>query len=253
MRDRIVIFDWKGYFAHFRQFDANSSSLSHSIPPPTAIAGMVAGMLGMERDTYYEELNRENLQIAVQVKSTPRKIMQTINYIFVKNPTELNMASKHTQIPFELVVSEAFPRAPLHYRIYLHFADVSLAGKLLQVLQQKRLKYLPYLGSAPFCSWIDWAGMPDAVEELATDQPLVIDSTTDLQAVEMRTLSLEPIDDKPPAIFREHMRREFLPGREPGPVIDVLWEKNRQKIKAKFKQPVYRLKIGDEIWQICFC
>ncbi|MDQ7065401.1 MAG: CRISPR-associated protein Cas5 [candidate division KSB1 bacterium] len=253
MRERIVIFDWKGFFAHFRQFDANSSSLSHSIPPPTAISGMVAGLLGMERDTYYAELNRENLQIAVQLKSTPRKIMQTINYIFAKSPTELNQASKHTQIPFELVVSDRFPKAPLHYRIYLRFADETLAKTFLQTLQNRQLKYLPYLGSAPFGSWIDWAGHPDEVEELATDRPLIIDSTTDLQSVEMRTLSLEPIDGKTPAIFREHMRREFLPGREPGPMIDIIWEKNRQKIKAQFKQPVYRLKIGEEIRQICFC
>lgn len=253
MKEQLVIFDWKGYFAHFRQFDSNSSSLSYSIPPPTAISGMVAGLLGMERDTYYSELNRENLQLAVQLKSTPRKIMQTMNYIFAKSPSDLNMAAKHTQIPFELVVSESFPRAPLHYRIYLKFREASLAKRLFQTLEQKRMRYLPYMGSAPFASWIDWAAQPEDVDEMMTEQPVIIDSTADLESIEMRTLSLEPIDGKPPAIFREHMRREFLPGREPGRMVDILWEKNRHKIQARFKVPVYRIKIGQDLAHVCFC
>jgi len=63
---------WKGMFAHFRQFDANSSSLSYSFPPPTVITGMIAGLFGIERDEYYKLFGKRFLELTVQLLTPPR-------------------------------------------------------------------------------------------------------------------------------------------------------------------------------------
>lgn len=254
MEARILAFDWKGYMAHFRQFDANSSSLSYSFPPPTVVCGMLAGLIGLEKDTYYEQFSREKLQIAVQIVTPPRKIVQTLNYIFAKSPGDLNMSGEnlHTQIPAELLIAQAFPGQPLHYRVFLKIVEPTLAGAIEEALSRSYYRYLPYLGSAPFTSWLEWIGAPQKVEEIAVAEPVVVDTVAPLAAIGLRSLKLDAINGVLPAIYREHVRREFLPGREPGEVIDVIWERNRGKIKAQFTEPIFRLSYGEEAYQVSF-
>jgi CRISPR-associated protein Cas5h len=254
MNSHFLAFDWKGFMAHFRQFDANSSALSYSFPPPTVVAGMLAGVLGIEKDEYYERFNRSNLQIAVQIVTPPRKLVQTLNYIYAKSANDLNMSGEnlHTQIPAELLVAPSFPQAPLHYRIFLKTAETALAGELEEALQQSKFRYLPYLGSAPFTCWIEWLGMPEGSDEIVSAEPAIVNTVVPLAAIELRSLRMEPLDGILPAFFREHVRREFLPGREPGEVIDVVWERNRGKIKAQFKEPVYRLQLDQQIYHVVF-
>jgi len=253
MKEQFIIFDWKGVMAHFRQFDANSSSLSYSFPPPTVIMGMTAGLLGMQRDQYYDILGPENLKIGVQILRPPRKIMQTMNYIFAKSPNDLNMSGDnlHTQIPVELVVSESFPNDWLHYRIFLQVHDETLGEFISTAITDRKFKYPPFFGSAPFTSWIEPVGTPEQVEVVEADS-VTVDSVVDLNAVELPSLSLEPIDDKPPAFFKEHMRRAFLPGREPGVLVDVIWERNRGKIRAAFSKPVYKFMLSGQTVNISF-
>ncbi|MDZ7361955.1 MAG: type I-B CRISPR-associated protein Cas5b [candidate division KSB1 bacterium] len=254
MNSHFLAFDWKGFMAHFRQFDANSSALSYSFPPPTVVAGMLAGVLGIEKDEYYERFNRSNLQIAVQIVTPPRKLVQTLNYIFAKSANDLNMSGDnlHTQIPAELLVAPTFPQAPLHYRIFVKTAEAKLAGELEEALRQPKFRYLPYLGSAPFTSWIEWLGVPETIQQLASTEPAIVDTVAPLAALELRSLRMEALDGILPAFFREHVRRDFLPGREPGEVIDVVWERNRGRIKAQFKEPVYRWQLNQQTFHVVF-
>ena len=254
MTHNIVIFDWKGMFAHFRQFDANSSSLSYSFPPPTVITGMIAGLFGIERDEYYKLFGKRFLELTVQLLTPPRKIMQTVNYIYATQASHLNMSAPnvHTQIPMEFVISPHFPHEPVTYRIFLKFTDGEFGQELEKVITQKLMKYLPYFGSAPFTSWIEWLGAPEEIEVFESDKPLKVDSVVPITAISSDSLSLNLTADSPPAYFREHMRREFKPGREPGEIIDLIWERNHSKIQAAFNSPIYRLKLHGEDLNIIF-
>ena len=62
---KLLIFDIIGKFAHFRKYYSNSSALSFGAPPRTTICGMVAAILGMEKDSYYSIMNLEKCKIAV--------------------------------------------------------------------------------------------------------------------------------------------------------------------------------------------
>lgn len=254
MAHNIVAFNWKGMFAHFRQFDANSSSLSYSFPPPTVITGMIAGLFGIERDEYYKLFSKKFLKLTVQIVTPPRKIMQTVNYIYATQPGHLNMSASnvHTQIPMEFVVSPRFPDEPMTYRIFLKFDDGEFGRELEKVITKNQMKYLPYFGSAPFSSWIEWLGVPQKVEVLKSEEPIQVNSVVPVDVIVPNSLALDFNEEVPPAYFREHMRREFAPGREPGPLINLLWEKNRSKIRAVFKAPVHYLKLHGEDLQVIF-
>ncbi len=63
---KITVFDLYGKFAHFRKFYTNSSSLTYLIPPRTTIEGIIAALLGYERDSYYDVLSVDKLNIAVK-------------------------------------------------------------------------------------------------------------------------------------------------------------------------------------------
>lgn len=147
----LVIFDLVGAFAMFRKFYTNSSSLSYPFPPRSTIAGLVAGLLGYERDTYSEDLSLENCDIAVSVRVPVRRVMQTVNYVM----TEGNVWARNTggfdgsaggiQTPVEWVFP-ALGERELRYRIYLTHRDGSLVERLDSALRTGSWVYPPYLG-----------------------------------------------------------------------------------------------------------
>ncbi|HPG41106.1 MAG TPA: CRISPR-associated protein Cas5 [bacterium] len=250
--DNFLVFDWKGFFAHFRQFESNSSSLSYTFPPPTAISGMLAGLTGIQKDKYYSIYLPDKIRFGVQILADPKKIMQTCNYIYAKSPGDLNMSGDnlHTQIPVELVVSSSFPNDVLHYRIFLKISDDNLYDSLYKTITNYSFQYLPYLGSAPFTSWLEWPGDLKLLDKLEGN--IISDTTVNLNLIDKKSTSLEKIDDKPPAFFVEHMRYYFKENREPGQIVDVIWERNRQKIKSSFNEPVFKFQLEKQVINVSF-
>jgi CRISPR-associated protein Cas5h len=87
----LIIFDLAGAYGMFRKFYTNSSSLSYPFPPRTTIAGLIAGIMGYERDSYAEELGLDRCRIAVSVRVPVRRTMQRVNYVM----TEGNVWAKN--------------------------------------------------------------------------------------------------------------------------------------------------------------
>ena len=66
---KIFSFHLRGKMAHFRKYYSNSSALSYFIPPRTTVVGILAGLLGRERDTYYNEFSLKKCNIALAIQS----------------------------------------------------------------------------------------------------------------------------------------------------------------------------------------
>jgi len=81
----VITFDVCGKFAHFRKFYSNSSALTHFVPPRTTIIGIIAGILGIERDTYYEEFSLANCDIGVRLLTRVKKSIQKLKYLKVEH------------------------------------------------------------------------------------------------------------------------------------------------------------------------
>lgn len=143
MVNKIVIFDLVGSLGHFRRFYTNSSSLTYTFPPRTAVVGLIAGILGYERDTYYELFNTQNCRIAVSIKEPVRKLVQTVNYIMTKSIKDVTGSAGHTQIPIEFLLPT---KDVLRYRVYFYHRDEEIFNSFLDNLQSGYFEYPAYLG-----------------------------------------------------------------------------------------------------------
>jgi CRISPR-associated protein Cas5h len=56
---KVLVFDVWGEFGHFRKHYTTTSPLTYSIPPRTAIAGMIAAIEGFGKDEYLQYFSKE--------------------------------------------------------------------------------------------------------------------------------------------------------------------------------------------------
>ena len=111
----VIRFKISGAMAHFRKFYTNSSSLSYPFPPRTTVAGIIAAILGIERDVYYDLLSMEKARIGLALKSSYRSIMQTINF-----PTTKKGEKGRTQIPTELILPSNGEKKLVYEIVFSH-------------------------------------------------------------------------------------------------------------------------------------
>ncbi len=159
---KVISFHLKGKMAHFRKFYSNSSALSYFIPPRTTICGIVAGLLGRNRDEYYEEFSIKNCNIAVASCSSIKKAIQKMNFLMIKSNNDLNgFQEHHSQTPMELIIPQNIRNDYLDYKIWIHHRDEKVMNEIMELITGidigcYRTKGISVaLGSAFNLGWID--------------------------------------------------------------------------------------------------
>jgi len=234
----ILIFDLKGCLAHFRKYFTNSSSLSYTFPPRTVITGLVAGLLGEERDTYYEKLNDSHCKIALSLKTPVRKIMQTMNYINAKNYSADVLISDnpnfgHVQIPLEILCP--VDDAEISYRIYITCESVH--KKLKERLENNLFVYPPYLGITEFLGEIEYIS-EGTINEIPLEKPVKLSCVCRKSAIVDRGLKFE---DAAAQYLIEKMPADFSGKREVTRYEEYIFEKKGKAIVASLKEPAYQV------------
>lgn len=133
----VYCYDLCGTMAHFRRRSTNTSALTHIIPYRTVLAGITANLLGVAGDQYYSLFSCNNLDIAVSCLTPPRKMVQTLNYLKVTEPNEVNGSNEafHTQVQMEFLLPTP-PDVYLVYRIWLHPKGDFLNGPVMERLKE---------------------------------------------------------------------------------------------------------------------
>lgn len=238
---KVLIFDLIGKMAHFRKYYTNSSSLSYYFPPRTTINGLIAGIIGLKRDTYYEIFSKDKAFVSVAIKSKLRKIMQVVNYIWAENPKQLNLsAGQHTQIPVEIVLPEDL-NSMIVYRIFFYHINQDLLNQLLERVKNKRFVYPPYLGISEFLANIEYV---DFIEpEIEITKNIRLNSVLNLDYLKNGELIKSEnklyIKEKMPYDFNKHR----VLSEEPK---DFLIELNDQIIEFKVENDLKVLNLKDE-------
>ncbi|QTA37932.1 type I-B CRISPR-associated protein Cas5 [Thermosipho ferrireducens] len=157
--NRALIFDVIGKAAHFRKFYTNSSSLSYYFPPKTVLAGMIAGMVGLERDSYYD-LFDEKAFLAVEIRTPLRKKINVVSYLKIIGNSnkieEFRGFSDRTQVPVEFVFPKS--KSNIVYRVYFYHEDERLFNSLKSRLKGKKYIYPPYMGITELPAKIEYVG-----------------------------------------------------------------------------------------------
>lgn len=159
---KVISFHLKGKMAHFRKFYSNSSALSYFIPPRTTICGIIAGLLGRNKDEYYEEFSIKNCNIAVASCSPIKKTIQKMNFLMIKSNNDLNGSQEHhSQTPMELIIPQNIRNDHLDYKVWLHHKDEKVMNEITELIAGLDIGYYRTrgisvaLGSAFNLGWID--------------------------------------------------------------------------------------------------
>lgn len=238
-----LVFDIEGKFAHFRKIYTNSSSMSYIVPPRTTIAGMIAGILGRERDSYYEEFSSDKLHISVKVESKIYSIMQTLNYIKATSPTAIFRPRDHTQIPFEALTSNG----NIRYRVYVACDNESLFEELESRLTNERYVYPPYLGVAFFTAGINYIGR---AEIKSIDNNDFTPISTALNVDYVSELDISSVEDI--VMLKELMPKDFRDGRNICKSDSYLVTKEPRAIVARLNVPYFEAQYNGNKENIIF-
>ena len=227
-------FDVKGYMAHFRKFFSTTTSLSYVFPPRTTLMGLVAAIIGMDKDSYYELFSPRNLFISVRILSPVRVVLQTINYLKVKEQPEYTIRGlykedtgylkvyERIQVTTEFVINGWSPENTLAYRIFV--ASLSqdthqYVEKLNDYLNRGVSIYPVSLGPAYALAWIEGHGRITAVEEESSGGNLInLISPVPLDYVEEIDVGL----GEKTIYYEEKVPRDMMNGRITRSTADYL-------------------------------
>ncbi|MDL5360926.1 type I-B CRISPR-associated protein Cas5b [Halalkalicoccus sp. NIPERK01] len=163
-------FEIRGPWAHFRRVEGNIVKQTYRIPPRTTVAGIVAAMLGLERDGYYDAFGPGSSRVAIEpvgelrTMNVPQNTLSTANEhlktvpsrghtrISMPDPTELRQ-----QHNYELIVDPA-------YRIDLQLADDDLFERFRDRLESGTSYYPPSLGLSEHLAEVEFLGSFDVQE-----------------------------------------------------------------------------------------
>ncbi len=143
---KVIGFNLSGKYALFTKPYTKNQPQSFIIPPKTAIAGMIGGILGYSRDEYQERL--KNLKYSVVLKNVSKyttrfNLLQGKNASFnysknpLRNPPERGQRSPTT---FELLKNPSWD-------IFISLDD-ELLIELQNRIKNSLFEYVPYLGIA---------------------------------------------------------------------------------------------------------
>ncbi|WP_418627339.1 CRISPR-associated protein Cas5 [Anaerosinus sp.] len=206
-----ISFCLNGKMAHFRKYYSNSTALSHLVPPVATIKGIIAGLLGYERDSYYEEFSDKRCKVALCVKSPLKKITQTMNLLKVESLNHLNGAGlNRTQNHTEFVVPKNLQSENICYEVIFYHEDRSVMEKLTAMLCLPSQAYLSQgisiaLGSAQCLGWISQGKIVELEKRFSDDAVIAIRSAVALARIEKICLEKENCSN----FFKEETIMEF--------------------------------------------
>lgn len=162
--DEVIAVDIWGDYGHFRKPYTTSSPITHTIPPRTALTGLIGAIMGYPPKgdgNYHDVLAPQQAKIAV----VPRKHIDTQrvnkNMLKIKGNTARLIKPRdppeeitRNQVPMEMLRN---PR----YTLYIWHADSDRFDAIDEQLRQHRSVYTPSLGLSELLADFEYRGRSD--------------------------------------------------------------------------------------------
>lgn len=176
----VVSADW----GHFRRIDRTVTKQTYRVPPRTTIAGLLAGVVGVDRDAYYEVFADERSAIAVELLE-PVRTMPMGSLGLSTNPSETFESAGGTG---RKTVQVRYPDSTTHrqrhgyhylvepsYRIDVAVEHRDFYGTLRRRLQTGTSYYPPSMGLSELLASVEWVGEYSPTE-MSAGSTTVVDS-----------------------------------------------------------------------------
>lgn len=179
--ERCLSLTVRGPWGHFRRVEGNVVKQTYRIIPRTTVSGLIAAVLGIERDGYYDLFAPGVSAIAIE----PTRGLRTVNMpmntlstaagdlrslngrgkISIKLPDPTTLRQQHN---YEVLVEPS-------YRIDVALADDERYRELREMLATGRSHYVPSLGLSEYLADIEYHGEFD-VSDRTNDGVATVDS-----------------------------------------------------------------------------
>jgi CRISPR-associated protein Cas5h len=136
---RVAAFDIWGDYAHFRKIYTTTSPLTYSIPPRTALTGLISAILGYRKEDYLKQMGKDKASIGVGLLAEVKKTRLAENLIDTDKTGRFNLIKNRTQIRFEMLRNPRF-------RVYFSHIDTDTQRALVELLKEHKCVYTPCLG-----------------------------------------------------------------------------------------------------------
>lgn len=158
----VIGVDICGEYGHFRKPYATSSPVTHTIPPRTALTGLLGAIMGYPRtgDGNYHDMlapSKAKISVVPRAELTTQRINK--NMLRVKDDTEALVDGgkppqeiTRTQVPFE------FLRNP-HYTLYIAHTDNDVFTDIQTQLANHKSVYTPSLGLSELLAEFEYRGV----------------------------------------------------------------------------------------------
>lgn len=232
---KCLVFDIYGEYGHFRKYYTTASPLTYSIPPRTAVCGMIAAIIGIDREEYLKYFRRDDAYISLRLLKRVKKLRLGLNYILTEDaPVSFVRFKNHTPINMEYLKDPAF-------RIYFYHKDPGIYEKLKICLETGKTCYTPCLGLSEHVAFLKYAGEFEAYSVINSSGMVEIQSVI-------------PDRDKSLSIFfedgeymKEMMPNELGEKREPLEYVYIVFERTASKaVKCSIGQ-YWRMDSGENI------
>ncbi|KJR40297.1 CRISPR-associated protein Cas5, subtype I-B/HMARI, partial [Candidatus Magnetoovum chiemensis] len=237
----VLIFDFWADYAHFRKFYTTTSPLTFSFPPPSAIAGILGAICGVNKQNneYLDTFSLDKCKIAVQILNPVNKIRMGINLLETKK--NFNPKSLQKKPPASILrtqIRTEFLKGP-RFRIYFAANNTELFQRVEEFVIQHKSIYTPSMGLSELLADFKYVITCEAVER--TDNNPAEISTVICASSLLQSKDLQIETGK--TYFKERMPIKMNTARVIERYDDVIYEPDGKTISAKIKT-YYKLDNG---------
>jgi CRISPR-associated protein Cas5h len=150
--NKALVFDLFGDYAHFRRYYTTMSPLTFSVPPGTALRGMLGAMLGIDKAVAPEYFH--DVELSLRVLKPIKKVNIPINNIQVKSPSDFSRYPAHKPTNIEFVKDPA-------YRVYLRTNNEATYTALREKLSRHETVYSLCFGISEALANVEFVGEMD--------------------------------------------------------------------------------------------
>lgn len=190
---RCISFEVRGRWGHFRRIEGNIVKQTYRLMPRTTISGMLAAILGIPRDCYYDTFGPDVSGVAIEpltrlrTMNIPENVLSTAKeniqmypsrgYARIGLPKPVHLRQQHN---YEMLVDPA-------YRIDVWLDDQETFDELEGYLERGESHYPPSLGLSECLAKVEYLGTT-GVEQGPSDSEIEVDSAV-VEAVDSVLLS----------------------------------------------------------------
>ena len=231
----ILVFDVWSDYAHFRKGYTTTSPLTFSIPPRTAICGLIGAIAGLEKENndYLRYFTLEDTGIGLKILNPIKKVRIAENLINTKDnyflPVKKGKHNPRTQIRFEFIKD---PK----YRIYFYHNDSKFYRTIKMQLSEHKSVYTPCLGLSENIANFRFIGeLYTSVQ--GSNNGVPIHSVIPAQLIDHGSMKFTYGSE----YFSERISTEMDTERIVTRYSDIIFERNGNPIKVKIKESYMEL------------